>query len=109
MGRERCMESHDTPVARPGHLPGDYVASLPAGSFPVTLPLPGAADRQILHLQGRLTYPHGNALPVFAAGSDAVIQLEVIADHGDPGQHVRTVTDERRPFQGRADAAVLDR
>src|SRR6185437_1276889 len=71
-------------------------------------PLPRAPDREAFHLQGRLADAHRDALPVLAARPDAVVQLQVIAHHGHPGQHVGAVADERGALQRGADTAVFD-
>src|SRR6188472_2790982 len=42
-----------------------------------------SSDRYSLHSQGRLTDANGHALTVFAAGADAVVQRDIVADHGD--------------------------
>src|ERR1700722_13490495 len=49
-----------------------------------------------------------DALPVFAAGSDAFIHLEVVADHGDVLQRLRPVADQRGIANRGGDFAVLD-
>src|SRR5580693_7620644 len=68
-----------------------------------------AADRQRIDAQRRLTDADGDALTVLAAGADAIVQLQVVADHGNARQYVRAVADESRALEWRAQAAVLDR
>src|SRR5215469_16887111 len=111
------MRGHDTTVPWPEHL-GRIMFSDGA----LTAPCQGASrasrgpwatlactpDRQILHLEGRLTHTHRDALAILATRPNPIIQLQIVADHGDTGQHVRSVADERGALQGRADAAVLD-
>jgi len=52
--------------------------------------------------------PTGHALPILAAGSNTVVELQVVADHRDARQHVRTIADQGRALEGRAHATVLD-
>src|SRR5215471_13281595 len=68
----------------------------------------GAADGEAIHAQSGLADADGHALAVLAAGADAVIQFQVVADHRDLGHGVWTVADQGRAFDGRADLAVLD-
>src|SRR5271156_1704290 len=69
---------------------------------------PGTADRDPLHAQRRLADPHGNPLAVLAAGADAVVEGEVVADHGDAVEVGRAVADQHRALDRGADLAVLD-
>jgi hypothetical protein len=57
-----------------------------------------AADRERVNAQSGLADTHGNALPLLAAGADALIELQVITDHGDTREYVRAVANERRPL-----------
>src|ERR1700728_2402973 len=68
----------------------------------------GAAHGERIDAQRRLAHAHRHALAVLAAGADAIVELQVVADHGHARQHVRTVADQGRALQRRADAAVLD-
>src|SRR5580658_5983104 len=67
-----------------------------------------AADRQCVDTQRRLAHAHRDALPFLAAGADTLIELQVIAHHGDTREHIRAIADERRALEGGANAAVLD-
>src|SRR5579859_6542807 len=69
----------------------------------------GAAHGECIDAQRRLADAHGNALPVLAAGADAVVELKIVPHHRDARQHVRTVADQRGALERRADAAILDR
>src|SRR4030081_1588752 len=67
-----------------------------------------AADRESFDPERRLADADGHALAVLATGPNTVVELQVIADHRDARQHVRTVADQGGALEGRADAAVLD-
>src|SRR5690606_30037268 len=67
-----------------------------------------AADRDLVHAQRRLADADRHALTVLAAGADAGVEFEIVADHGDAMQVGRAVTDQHRAFQRRAEFAVLD-
>src|SRR5215472_3795814 len=68
-----------------------------------------AADCQRIDAQCRLTDTDRHALAILAAGADTLIELQVVADHGDARQYIRTVADQRRALERCAEAAVLDR
>src|SRR3984885_8112400 len=68
----------------------------------------GAAHGECVDTQRRLADPHGNALTILAAGADAVVELQVVADHRDARQHVRAVADERGALERGGDPTVLD-
>src|SRR5262249_57478056 len=68
----------------------------------------GAAHGHALEPQGRLAHAYRHALAVLAAGADAAVEREVVADAGDPGQRLGPVADERRTLDRRRDLAVLD-
>src|SRR5580698_2745172 len=70
--------------------------------------LPGAAYRNTVDAQGRLADADGDALAVLAAGADAVVELEIVADHRYPAQVGRTVADQHGALDRRADFAVLE-
>src|SRR5215211_5877110 len=70
--------------------------------------LPGSADRDAVHAQGGLADTDGDALAVLAAGADAGVELEVVADHADALQVGRAVADQHGALERRADLAVLD-
>src|SRR5260370_37117014 len=71
-------------------------------------PLSRAADRESLDPERRLADADGHALAILAAGSNTVVELQVVADHRDAGQHVGTIADQGRALEGLAHAAVLD-
>src|SRR6266487_5132061 len=68
----------------------------------------GASDRNALHPQRRLADADRHALAVLAAGADAGIEREIVADHGDAMQVGRPVADQHGALEGRAELAVLD-
>src|SRR5207247_7573686 len=68
----------------------------------------GAADRQPVHAQRWLADPDRHALAVLAAGADAIVEPQIVADHRDLGDRVGAVADQRRTLDRRADLAVLD-
>jgi hypothetical protein len=70
--------------------------------------LTGSADREIVDAQRGLTNAHRHALALFAAGADAIVEFQIVADHRHAGQHVRTVADQRRAFDRRTDPTVFD-
>src|SRR5579883_1089500 len=92
---------------RAGHLPappeGRWTARRPAGKS-----CGGAADGEAVHAQRGLTDADRHLLPVLAAGADAVIEPQIIADHADLGEGVGTIADERRALDGGADLPVFD-
>src|ERR1700738_4761411 len=65
------------------------------------------ADCDAVHPQGRLADADRYALAVLAAGADAGVEREIVADHADAVQVARTVADQHRAFDRRADLAVL--
>ena len=62
----------------------------------------------LVHAQARLADADRHALAVLAAGADAGIEREVVADHADAMQVGRAVADQHGAFHRRADLAVLD-
>ena len=67
-----------------------------------------AADRQRVHAQRGLADAHRNFLAFLAAGADAVVELEVVADHRDAGHDFGAVADQRGALDRARDPAVLD-
>ena len=57
---------------------------------PATLSHGGPADRQPVDAERRLANTDRHALAVLAASADTGIHFQVVADHGDLGQHIRT-------------------
>src|SRR3984957_13751050 len=70
--------------------------------------LPGAAYRNTVDAQGGLADADRDALAVLAAGADAVVELEIVADHRYPMQVGRPVADQHGALDRRADFAVLE-
>lgn len=52
-------------------------------------------------LEGGLTDTHRHTLAILAAGADAAIKLEIVADHADPGEDLGSIADQCRPLDGR--------
>ena len=67
-----------------------------------------APNSQASKLQGRLPDTDRHALTVLAAGSDARIECQIVADHRHLRQGIRPVADQRRTLDRRGDPAVLD-
>ncbi len=70
----------------------------PPGSF-----LGGAADGQAVDFQRGNADADGHGLSIFAAGADAFVEFQIVADHGDAGQDVGAVADQRRALDGGGD------
>ena len=58
----------------------------------------GTAHRQPFDFQRRLTNTDRNALAFLAARPHAVVELQIVADHGDACEHIGPVADESRAF-----------
>src|SRR5215469_9512434 len=56
-------------------------------------------DGQPIDLQRRNTHTYRHRLPVFAAYTDALIELKIAAHHGYLGQDIRPVADQGRVLQ----------
>src|SRR5271157_25478 len=69
----------------------------------------GSADGQPVNFQRGNSDADGNGLAVLAAGSDAFVELQIVADHGNLGQHVGAVAEGRRFWGGGGGGPVLDR
>src|SRR6185295_15985792 len=67
----------------------------------------GSPDRDPVHAQGRLADADRHALAVLAAGADAGVELQIVADHADAMQIARAVADQHRALDRRADLAVF--
>src|ERR1700729_3907502 len=72
----------------------------------ITLPRP--ANGNTVDAKRRLADADGNTLAVLAAGADAVVELEIVADHRHPVQVGRAVADQHGALDRRADFAVLE-
>src|SRR3981081_429764 len=59
-----------------------------------------AADRESFDPERRLADADGHALAVLATGPNTVVELQVVADHRDARQHVRTVADKGGDLEG---------
>src|SRR6202000_3015567 len=68
----------------------------------------GAPNRNPFHPQRRLADTDRHTLTILAAGADLGVERQIAADHRDPMQVGRSVTDQHCAFQGRADLAVFD-
>src|SRR5271166_1620653 len=66
-----------------------------------------SAHRQSVHLECRNPHAHRHRLPVFAADADTFVELQVVADHRHPRQHIRPVADQRSVLQRSGNLAVL--
>src|SRR5439155_18827464 len=67
-----------------------------------------AAHGEPVHLDCRNADADGNGLAILATSADTFIQPQVVADHGDAGQHVRTIADQGCAFDGGGDLSVFD-
>src|SRR4051812_38106559 len=67
-----------------------------------------STNGEAIHLQSRNSDADGDALPILAAGANAFIEREVVADHGDTREHVGAVADEGGVLERRSDYAILD-
>src|SRR5947207_13154756 len=68
----------------------------------------GAAHGNAVHPQGRLADADRHALAVLAAGADAGVELEIVADHGDTLEIGRPVADQHGALERCAELTVLD-
>src|SRR5712692_9613874 len=69
---------------------------------------PDSPYRNLLHLDCRDSHSNRHVLPLFAADSNAVVELQVVTNHGDLPHHVRAVADQGGVADGARDAAILD-
>src|SRR4029077_20595180 len=70
--------------------------------------LGSATYRESIYLDRRNANADWNGLTVFAAGSDAFVELQVVAHHRNPRQHIRAIANQRRPFDGRRDLPTFN-
>src|SRR6266404_3978803 len=68
----------------------------------------GAADGHTIDFNCRDAYAYGNGLSIFAAGADAFIEFQIVADHRNPRQHIRSVADQGCALDGGRDLSVFD-
>src|ERR1700691_5683412 len=80
----------------------------PAANLGVRGALARSADGDAIDAQRRLADADRHALSVLAAGTDTVVEREVVADHGDTVQIGRSVADQHGALDRRALLAVLD-
>src|SRR3954467_10383374 len=67
-----------------------------------------STNGEAIHLQSRNSDADGDALPVLAAGANAFVEREIVADHRDAREHVGAVADEGGVLERRSDHAILD-
>src|SRR5258708_39929668 len=75
---------------------------------PARIPSWCSADGQPVDFECRDADAYGHGLSVFAAGSYAFVEFEVVADHRNSRQYVGTIADQRRAFDGGGDLTVFD-
>jgi hypothetical protein len=46
-----------------------------------------------IDFNGRDANADGNGLSIFAAGADAFVEFQIVADHRNPRQHIGSVAD----------------
>src|SRR5258708_5059678 len=78
-----------------------------AGMPPPNL-CPRSPHRDLGDQDGGQPHPHRHRLPGLGTDPHSLVQLQVVADAGDPGQDVGPVADEGGPHHGGADPPVLD-
>src|SRR5215468_1456700 len=74
----------------------------------LTAKSPRAADRDAVHAQRGLADADRHALAVLAAGADAGVELEVVADHADAIEVGRAIADQHGALERSTELAVLD-
>src|SRR5437868_3496005 len=62
----------------------------------ITFTLCRTADGHLVDFDGRDADAHGDALAFLAAGADAFVEPQVVADHADVFQRLGTVADQGR-------------
>ena len=67
-----------------------------------------AAYGETINLDGWNSYSDGYRLTVFTAGAYTFVEFQVVADHGDPSQHVGAVADQSRALDWRSNLAIFD-
>ena len=70
----------------------------PPGSF---LAVPPTVRRSTF--SGRNADADGHGLSVFPAGAYAFVELQIVADHRNAGQHIGAIADQRGAFDRRGD------
>src|SRR5919109_3672027 len=67
-----------------------------------------AAHRHAIDADRRQPHTDGHRLPILAAGAHPLVELQIIPDHRDAGQHVGTIADQRGAFHRARDLASFD-
>src|SRR5208283_891454 len=107
--RSQIEEVNQVKITGRSLLQSDFLLlTFPSLHESAGFPLGGAADGQAVDLDGWDAYADGNGLSIFAAGADAFIEFQIIADHRNPGQDIGPVADKRCPLDGRSDLSVFD-
>ena len=68
----------------------------------------GAADSHFVEFNGGHAYAYGDALSSFAAGANAFVEFEVVADHGDVLECFRPIADQGGVFNRGGDHTVFN-
>src|SRR5271166_3147000 len=68
----------------------------------------GATDGQAVYFDGRNADADRDGLAVFAAGADAFVEFQIVADHGDASEHVGAVADQGCALDRGGDLAIFD-
>src|SRR5262245_20677553 len=67
-----------------------------------------SSDGDAVDADRRQADAHRHGLAVLAAGAHALVELQVVADAGDPRERLRAVADQRGALDRRRDLSVLD-
>src|SRR5215469_2449873 len=70
-------------------------------------PLAGAAHRESVDPQCRLSDANRDTLSVLATGTDAVVELQIVPHHAHAREYIGAIADECGAFQWRSQFAVL--
>src|ERR1700674_6130109 len=71
-------------------------------------PLCGAADGQAVNFNRWDAAADGNSLSIFAAGADAFIEFQIVADHRNPRQHIGSIADQGCALDRGGNLSVFD-
>src|SRR5581483_10746222 len=63
---------------------------------------------EAIDLEGGNADADGDGLAILAAGTDALVELEIVAHHGDARENVGPIADEGGVLERRGDFAVFD-
>ena len=72
------------------------------------LPLCGAADGHTIDFNRRDADSDWNGLSIFAAGADAFIEFQIVADHRNPRQHIGSVADQGCALDRGGDLSIFN-